>query len=147
VDEIPPRERDELREAFKPAAGLSRRADRVVRFAMLPAMVCLALVIAAPKSMVAWAMGGFAICVLAAFLVAVFSAALLRCPACRISLENGFGAYCPECGARALGPGRWRFGTPRCSACERDMASRKGGRRYRIRACTHCGVWLDDKGL
>ena len=34
-----------------------------------------------------------------------------------------------------------------CSACNRDIDYHGKGRRYIIRACTHCGLRLDDKGV
>jgi hypothetical protein len=68
-----------------------------------------------------------------------------NCPACHNALDQGLGDYCPECGARHASA--WRLvHAPSCLSCGK-IISRRRGRQYKIRACTHCGVPLDDKGL
>jgi DNA-directed RNA polymerase subunit RPC12/RpoP len=69
-----------------------------------------------------------------------------KCPGCQNNvLTKKVGDFCPECGSRSLTKPKW-FGRPSCSACGKHLRLHKG-RLYRIRACTHCGVWLDDQGL
>lgn len=68
----------------------------------------------------------------------------LRCPACRRKLVPAKGRYCPQCGAEGYRPG-----SGRCEGCggriEEETAD--GARSYRVRGCTHCGVFLDGRGL
>ena len=70
----------------------------------------------------------------------------LDCPGCTNRIDTGFGPYCPECGARQLEAARGLFGSPRCYACQKEMVVQRT-RRYSIRACTYCGLMLDDEGL
>jgi hypothetical protein len=69
----------------------------------------------------------------------------LRCPACTEHVDRGFGRFCPECGAPALQHRDW-YQPPKCAACGREMMKGKGPPQYIIRACTHCGIVLDDVG-
>ena len=70
----------------------------------------------------------------------------LECPACHNRVDSReLGRYCPECGSGNLEPGVWLC-PPTCRVCGKTMYRGKG-RRYKIRACTHCGVGLDDKGV
>ena len=62
-----------------------------------------------------------------------------------VEIDQIIGPYCPECGAKALQ--RDWFRMPSCSSCGKEMRRGKGGRRYGIRNCTHCGVPLDKKGI
>ena len=144
VEQMPPHEREGLREAFVPAARRFRRTVRTAGFLVGGCIICGALGFVLPKQMFGWAVGGFLVCGFAVASVILLSPAL-RCPGCRNELERGLGSYCPECGSRSLDAAGW-FRVPHCSACGRDMRSRKT-RHYRIRACTYCGVWLDNKGL
>jgi hypothetical protein len=60
---------------------------------------------------------------------------------------------CPGCntstGVKVEGPGNGRMSNhPHCNACNRDLGPNLNGQRgYVTRACTHCGAWLDDKGI
>lgn len=69
----------------------------------------------------------------------------LVCPGCFNNVDHSLGAYCPECGSRQLQLGNW-FRAAYCTACRKSLRRHKG-RHYRIRACTHCGLLLDEKGL
>ncbi|GAB2865394.1 hypothetical protein GCM10027044_28000 [Hymenobacter ruber] len=75
---------------------------------------------------------------------AVRMANMLVCPGCLQNMEK-IGEYCPECGSAGLEPGGW-FSSPHCSACGKKMRRGKG-RHYTIRACSHCGLYLDEQGL
>ena len=68
----------------------------------------------------------------------------LRCPACRKSLTPAKGRYCPQCGAES-----YRAGSGRCEDCGGRIEEDSGddARSYRVRGCTHCGVFLDQRGL
>jgi hypothetical protein len=68
----------------------------------------------------------------------------LRCPSCRKPLAPAKGRYCPQCGSE-----KYQAGSRRCESCgggieEEDADS---ARSYRIRGCTHCGVFLDQRGI
>jgi hypothetical protein len=71
----------------------------------------------------------------------------IKCPACHNRLDFcKLGGYCPECGSDQLEAGKWlKF--PCCNACSKRLSHGKGGRGYIIRVCTHCGVFLDEKGF
>ena len=65
----------------------------------------------------------------------------LKCPACRnIVNSNQLGCYCPACG-------RNEFKSPVCDGCGKRIFWYKGSRCYKICACTHCGIFLNDKGI
>jgi hypothetical protein len=71
----------------------------------------------------------------------------IQCTACHNRLDFCKHVdYCPECGSNQLDAGNW-FKFPRCNACGRKLASGRGGRCYKIRFCTHCGVFLDEKSF
>jgi hypothetical protein len=78
-------------------------------------------------------------------LVAIGSAPALVCPGCKERLDRGFGAHCPECASNGLQTGNW-FRAPRCLSCGKYLR-RHRARHYRIRACTHCGLMLDERGF
>jgi predicted RNA-binding Zn-ribbon protein involved in translation (DUF1610 family) len=70
----------------------------------------------------------------------------VECPSCNNPILTRFlGHYCPECGSRQLEPGNW-LRLPRCTACGKHIRFGRG-RHFTIRACTHCGVFLDEKGF
>jgi hypothetical protein len=97
-----------------------------------------------------WTIGAFLICWLSG--AAALTQRELECPACHGNiLSRQLGAFCPECGAANLRPGS-RFACPHCDACGKTLQrgktlARGKTRRYRIHACTHCGLMLDGKGL
>lgn len=72
-----------------------------------------------------------------------------QCPACGNQPGMPFGSFCPECGSKTLESAKhpWRGQVPYCRSCNRRMHSGEGGRSYRIRVCSHCGLMLDEKGL
>lgn len=78
-------------------------------------------------------------------LAAIVSAPALVCPACRERLDRGLGEYCPECGAYEPRAGDW-YQYPFCVSCGRHLR-RHRARQYKIRACTHCGLMLDERGF
>jgi hypothetical protein len=137
-------ERDRLRDAFASIAADCRRHRRIALFGAGGFAGCILLAMLLPKSWFPW----FAIPVVLSWLIsfgAIVSAPRLMCPGCRHEIDRGFGPYCPECGDRQLEPGGW-FRSPRCGTCGKTMRRGKY-RHYKIRACTHCGLMLDDRGL
>ncbi len=130
-----------LRESFRP---LAERYRRHMRTAYIVLGVSFAFLLSGFFLTKAWLIGGFFTCWLT-LLCFAFLSPVPDCPACHNRLDRGFGAFCPECGARALQSGSW-LGAPQCSSCGRAMRRGKS-RGYSIRACTHCGVMLDERGL
>ena len=68
----------------------------------------------------------------------------LRCPSCGKALTPAKGQYCPQCGADG-----YRAGSGRCEDCSGKIEEEtaEDARSYRVRGCTHCGVFLDEQGL
>lgn len=69
----------------------------------------------------------------------------LKCPACHNVFVDEIGDCCPECGSASL-EREGLLDIPHCNSCGRDLRSGKA-RNFRYKACTHCGVFLYDKGL
>lgn len=133
-----------LREAFRPIVHKHRQFDRLlgVVIGIFAGWILLSPI---------WATRlvveiGFGVCLLGLAVLSIFTPKLC-CPNCGQNFGSGFGPFCPECGNRSLHRRGW-LRSPKCSVCGEVMASGKHSCRfYVIRACTHCGVWLDDKGL
>jgi RNA polymerase subunit RPABC4/transcription elongation factor Spt4 len=69
----------------------------------------------------------------------------LRCPGCHHRFIDKMDKCCPDCGSPSLEPPNW-YGARFCNECQRKLVAGKN-RNFRYKACTHCGVFLDDKGL
>ena len=69
----------------------------------------------------------------------------IKCPSCGGDLDSAIDRYCPECGSRRIDYGGIFVGM-RCGECRKPLWRGKV-RSYKIRACTHCGAKLDDRGL
>jgi RNA polymerase subunit RPABC4/transcription elongation factor Spt4 len=67
------------------------------------------------------------------------------CPACHRKIDDGIQKFCPECGSNDLTPQSFMLWA-RCHSCGKTLGRRKG-RSYKIRCCTNCGVFLNDKGI
>jgi hypothetical protein len=129
-------------ETFKPAASRYRR--RLGRFvaASIAGFVLSGLSLLVSDALFPWlAYPGIALVALS--LVIFFTLPGLTCPACGRSAE-GFGAYCPSCGAPGLK--RNRLTGTRCDGCGKNLGGYKY-RNYTIRFCTHCGTLLDSAGV
>ena len=70
----------------------------------------------------------------------------LTCPSCSCDAQWEKGAFCPECGAGAVGAGGF-LSAPRCGACGTWLGSYKGAPRFVVRYCRGCGAYLDENGL
>ena len=141
---FPHDEQMRFREAFRPAL---ERYRRQLRFAYWPGAVFVISGILAtadwnmyPKSWRYWFLG-VSICAFA--VVGTLGPRLPKCPACGNRLGYK-GRYCPECGGELETVG-W-FSVPRCRSCHKILHSART-RNFKIRGCTHCGVFLDEKGL
>ncbi|MBF9224040.1 hypothetical protein [Hymenobacter ruricola] len=141
-------EQARLRAEFAPVAATYRRQKRFVGWCvgiLAAGMLLSAVGPASVSTIVGPLVGfGFVACVVVGVVMAVRMAGQLRCPGCAGDLEQ-IGTYCPECGSAGLEPGSW-FSAPHCPTCDRKMRRNKG-RHYTIRACSHCGLYLDDEGV
>ena len=142
-----PEQASDFRERFKALAWLEPIAGAcgVVRWSIAGWIaLCVALGFALPASVTGFcALGGFAGFLL---LGVVLWPTLPPCLACHHRLDDIIATYCPECGSGDVKPGGF-FRPPKCNACGKHLGTGRGGRQYKIRACTHCGVKLDEKGL
>jgi hypothetical protein len=155
ADYSPP-EREQMQRAFAPIAGSYRRQKPVAVGCISGMALCLLLMQLVPRFLSPWLLVPAAVCFVSA-LVAGLSAPDLICPSCQNELEHDLGAYCPECGSRNLQAGGWErspdytwFREPSCNACRRMLLRSKRltqRRLYKVRACTHCGLMLDVRGL
>lgn len=143
VADYQPEELEKFRSAFRPAAQRYRRCMRIgLLFAAVFALgVLSAITFPQCRSWIGIPIFAFWSVVM---LLAILSP-VPDCPACDNSLDLGLGDYCPECGVKSL-HSRNGFGPPICSSCGRRI-SRGKARHYKIRACTHCGVPLDEDGI
>lgn len=131
-----------FRERFRLMAEHYHRRSRRAMFGIGAFFLCLILGMTLPKHLFLYFWAG-GIC---SWLFVVFAApSTPDCPACHSQLDASLGAFCPECGSRSLQPGGW-FRSPRCDCCRKSLRRGKG-RHFKIRACTHCGVMLDEKGF
>ena len=131
-----------FREHFRPLAQHYRWRSRTTGFGMAGAFVCTVLgVVLLPNYGVYFFLGGTS----SVLLIALTGPVAPDCPACHNKLDSRFGVFCPECGSQSLRPGGW-FSFPRCDSCGKTMHCGRG-RRYKIRACTFCGLMLDQKGF
>lgn len=137
-------EKERLRNQFKPIMERYQRQNRLAMYGIIGFMGFILLALLLPKILFPWILGPALVCWLVG---AITLGALpkLTCPGCSNPLEHAFGPYCPECGSDQLRKGSF-FRAPHCGACNKTMVHRRG-RRYKIRACTHCGLPLDETGV
>jgi hypothetical protein len=137
-----------LRADFAPVAEQFRRQQRIIGWCVFSMAGLFLLGMLVPEPYKAGWSALLAVAVLAGagnLIVAWLRlVGLLVCPGCNGDLEK-LGSYCPECGSAGLQPGGW-FTSPHCPTCNRKMRRNKG-RKYTIRACSHCGLCLDKQGL
>lgn len=148
-----PEELKQFREIFatdlKQNQAIERRYANsilIVFLAGFAAVVCSYLLSQSPRK---WLFGAGFFLVAAGIIssaIAAFSLQKkLKCPACHNSFLGQIGEHCPECGYVSLEPPNW-FGARHCNSCGKNLLGGKN-RSFRYKACTHCGVFLDDKGL
>jgi hypothetical protein len=133
-----------FRDAFSSIAAKYRFHARISYVGVGGGFVTFFLTTLLPKTAIPWPFISFIICWLVA-LGGALTAPPLICPGCCNDIEHSFGKYCPECGSASLEPSTF-FHRSRCLTCRKSMGGGKG-RHYKIRACTHCGLMLDQRGL
>ena len=135
-------EKARFREEFKPVAKRYRIRSRIFLVGILCSFILLFLF--TPKGAVinSWATPVFVVFVLLFVLFSLFSPPL--CPACEQKVDSEVRTFCPVCGGKVDRRGFLKI--PYCSSC--DIVLRRGKSRiYDVRCCTHCGVFLDGKGI
>lgn len=139
-------ESESFQETFRAAASDHRRGQRNMLVMFGVAVLCwLPAAFMQKTTLTSWFSWAFAAIILLTLVLSTLERPLI-CPACRNALNEVMGPFCPECGARAVRATDGKY--PECGSCKATLSrGRKGGRRYRIRACTHCGVMLDDQGI
>jgi hypothetical protein len=146
AERFSPEELIQFRKLFLERAERRRRYDRrCIITAILVFLVWFVSIRFLPPLGLGWICG----VLFAAFVVLLISAWFrephLECPACHRDLDSfKLGRFCPECGRDQVLIRRWT--SPICKGCGATMRWGKG-RRYTIRACTHCGVFFDQKGV
>jgi hypothetical protein len=142
------KERAHFCEVFRPRAERYRLYSRFSLFIGLVIFVTwIILIHFLPQAGFGWACAPVFAGIIGLALYDQYKRPRLECPACRNQVDSKrFGTYCPECGSEQLKSGSW-LSSPACGACGKSMWRRRNGRRYKIRACTHCGVFLDGKGI
>jgi len=154
VGQYSPEQLKRFRELFAADLKQYRATDR--RYAN-PILVVFLLGVAAvvgsyllsSQPPIKWLLGAGIVFVAAGFIsIAVAASSLqqqLKCPACHNLFIDEIGECCPECGS-ALLPLGGGLGPLRCHACGKKLIAGKN-RNFRYKSCTHCGVFLDEKGL
>jgi RNA polymerase subunit RPABC4/transcription elongation factor Spt4 len=153
IPDCSPEEIRQYRERF--AADLKQYRATEKRYALPVLLVFLAGFSALIYSYVLsphpikWLLATGIVLIIAGFVSLVATAFLLqsrlKCPACHFSFLSDIANHCPECGSASLESGDW-LGAKHCNACGKSLRTGKN-RNFRHKACTNCGVFLDDKGL
>lgn len=132
---------------FAPVANRYRRHTRTAIAAVIGFFCCILLLLLFRPSAMGW---GFLVPAVVFWVIALgatLSAPALACPACKERLDRDLGRYCPECGSTQLEAGDF-VQASYCLSCRRQMRRHKGRTRlYTIRACTHCGLMLNERGF
>jgi predicted RNA-binding Zn-ribbon protein involved in translation (DUF1610 family) len=68
------------------------------------------------------------------------------CPACKRNVAVSVRIFCPECGSRKISSGGF-MRSRECLSCGKILRQGRNGRMYKVRYCTHCGVFLHPKGI
>jgi hypothetical protein len=155
---IPPQYSAEALKGFREqfAADLKQNQAKERRYAgpiMVIFLVGFALIIGACvafQQLVKWmACTGIFLLFAGASAVGVAASSLqkqLLCAACHNIFQDDIDSYCPACGSASLEPEDWVIGGRQCNTCGKNLHRGKN-RNFRYRFCTHCGVFLCEKGL
>ncbi len=131
-------EKEQFREQFRPIA----KRDRVYSWIYLVVLFCFFALLFYSAIKGSWVTRLF----MGLGVIFIFLYVFLRplCPACKRGVDEMVRTFCPECRGK-VSPGGF-FKAPQCLSCGLDLWRGKG-RSYKIRCCTHCGVFLDGKGF
>ena len=139
VGDYAPAELAELQRTFQVIAAKYRQHRRWVIFALVGFVGSGA---AAALFQQIWIVVYLGMPFLLVSFAAMATAPPLVCPGCDNSVET-IGRYCPECGLPALDGGTF-IRPAECTSCGKILSYRKG---FKIRACGHCGIMLDEMGV
>jgi hypothetical protein len=146
VSGYPPEEQAKFREEFRPIAEKYRRTNRFSTIGFIAGWLgIMTLILFSFRTKIPWALIPFILGV--GFFIRVLSRIpCLICPACGNQLDGCLGRFCPECGSDHFMRRSW--GEPSyCPDCKKWVGGMNRTRQYDIHACTHCGVFLDEKGV
>ncbi len=135
-------EKQMFRAQFKPIARRYRFCSRTFIIVFLALFIPMFLGLLDGTQFGKWF--PFLFVALMALAIVFFISIRPACPACKRNMEGEVRTFCPECGGKVKS-GSF-FISPECLACGKKLRGRKG-RPYKIEFCTHCGVFLDDKGI
>jgi hypothetical protein len=143
-----------LQQTFQRVASRYRRRSRVADVAIKIFMICFVALFVIVRFLlkddelwIPYVLEGL---IFGVVLFVILQPRFPSCPACHGRLDGRFGHFCPSCGRRQLRGDSYQA---HCDGCGEsiDLKWREGGRgrcrRYRIRACTHCGLLVDQTGL
>ena len=130
-------EKDRFRAAFGLVAKRERICNRII---LVLGIAGFLLFVFSKQNDLWWLFCG--VILLSGFYAVLFGPV---CPACKKRVDDGVRKFCPECGSSDLTP-RSFFLWARCHSCGAELRQRKGF-SYKIRCCTHCGIFLDGKGI
>jgi len=153
VGDYSPEELKQFREMFavdlKQYRATNRRYANPILVVILVGFAAIFCSFLLSQTLIRWLLGA-GICLIAAgvIIIAIAASSLqkkLLCPACHDLFIDEIGECCPECGSASLESGDW-IGTQHCNACGKNLRIGRN-RNFRYKACTHCGVFLDEMGL
>jgi len=132
-------------ESFAPVAQRHRRHGKIATSGIALFMIAVAVSFFVGKSyMPVLAIVGLIGWLIA--LTAIITSPALQCTECDEQITRATGSYCPVCGGQSLSKGSWLHARA-CSNCGQTLRYGKGGHRFKICYCTHCGAHLDRNGL
>jgi hypothetical protein len=148
-------EKTQFKKNFEPTAKNYRRFSKIVTamFLLLGVLFLIFFILGSnkflPEKYVGWVFIPWG----SLLLISIVAALVLgvkhdpACPACKRGVGRALKTFCPECGSNQFVLGSLSERS-HCSSCKKSFISGgMGGRSYKIRFCTHCGILLDDKGI
>jgi predicted RNA-binding Zn-ribbon protein involved in translation (DUF1610 family) len=136
---------ESFRITFQPIAEHYRHWGRIIGYVFFPILISFWLLAIIFPTFLAYGVCCFMVGCFALILLVAYVRPSPNCPACHNALDKDLGEFCPECGARAVHRDNWMM-RPSCASCGKGLTRGKA-RHYTIRACTRCGVFLDDTGI
>lgn len=142
-----PKDLESMRHAFRKQVDRRRRYELGIFLPLVVFILCV-IVAAFVRPDFPWNVILVAAAILCWLMIAAIGIAMpgLECSNCWQKLDRAVHTFCPECGSSNLEAGGWLQST-RCNSCRKRLAVRRGGRSWKIRACTYCGVVLDERGV
>ena len=141
---------EDVRERFARTASAYRRRRAQLGLVLVPLVIVFWYsVLFHPKP--PWFAAPVFIVFFAALLLGKRILPKLICPTCARDADREIVRFCPECGSSELqmkDDEKHFLLWPTCKACGQELSKKRGGQRlYKIRFCTRCGAYLDERGL